>query len=284
VFAMATTLGWPAPYRNVDLRLDEDSKRASGIDQLLSIQNPRTDQLDGWLLEGKLHDSAARYVPSAHKELEEAREKVVKLRKSIHRFDENWNRQVEKIVGAVVVHGTSDYDPDKAALWLGEVPFEHGTENSLEPTRLAFLATDTLNGLAEAFGHRDYGRPVKFYWPPVGRADGRWERECPIEQLSAGMVAYELADGRRLLWLRGMMEPEDVSAIPEVAWRWNCSFAGVLYTELNPKGYRSGLQQAWKANGKAGGRAARVPDDITPLGVNNATLNSFDREWPSTAH
>jgi hypothetical protein len=280
VFAMGETLGWKAPYRNRDLRLDE-SRGPSGIDQVLAIPNPRTDLREGWILEAKLHDSSARYTPSARSEIEDVREKTRKLRANPHRHDANIKRHIDQIVGAILTHGSTLYEPEKAAAWLGDFPFDRGTEKGNEPMRVLFYGTDLLNSLGEMFSRPELGPPKQFFWPPIGRGDGIWSTACPPDQLSYGLLAYKNQKGEEILWLRGTMEDEDVDALPDLAWHWRSYFKAICFTSLTPKEWRTSLQQAWKSSAKQGSRGARVPDEITPLGLRHNNLMPFERQWPS---
>src|SRR5688500_12683485 len=77
--AMGGTLGWKQVCRNIDLFVKGRRQGPSrGIDVLWSVRNPLTEVREGWIEEGRCHETPA---PSeVHEEIQTLHDKVARFR------------------------------------------------------------------------------------------------------------------------------------------------------------------------------------------------------------
>ena len=277
--AMGETLGWKLICRNVDVYL-KGRTPSRGIDLLWAIHNPRIDEAEGWVQEGKNHERQA--ASALQTELQTLHDKVARLHDSEQRKEHHHVGPAFKdLVGGILCHRSENYQPARTRDALLGLDLRN-RERGRRPTRLAFYGTDTLEALADAFNR--FGEPAVFYWPPTARAAGCWHRGCPPEQLAAGLLAYRNQKQEVVLWLRDTLTHHDVTAISAVARSWGIAPHSVVCSELDRDQWRLVADQ-WRDEAKRSESRehGKLPERVEPRNLSYAKPNAFDDQWPIAA-
>jgi hypothetical protein len=276
---MGETLGWKPVFRNVDFIVRPRTQSPSrGVDVLWSFRNPQTGEKEGWLEEGKCHETPA---PSkVGEEIQTLHDKISRLR-GTETFTEHpeIRRHVKRLAGGLVVHRSNDYDREamQAALLALEL---QNKERTIAPTQIHVIGSDMLEAVADVF--LKCGMPAKFFWPPSDRSSHAWARACPPGQLTVGMLAYRSEAGDCVFWLHDTIHHDDIPAMSQIANTWGLDFDQIACSLLTREHHRL-IRDAWReaAEDAAERRRGHLPDTVEARDLGVSRLNRFDELWPS---
>lgn len=189
---------------------------------------------------------------------------------------------ISRLVGGIIALSSDGFDEERNYAALEDIELSHNEEGA-QPTQVLFLGPSTLNGLADAI--RQIDKPASFYWPPTTKYDGSWARQCPPQQLAAGLLAFKTEHKKKVLWARDTLMHNEVEAYVEIARAWGISFDVVAFTALAPEGWRI-TQDGWthaveRLNAVAGD--ARLPERALALHTSNESMKEYDTVWPRAA-
>jgi|GEM_PF-4533142 len=282
--AMSAALGWETVCRNIDLYI-ATGEQSRGIDTLWALRNPQTGRNEGWIGEAKRYSSRNAYTPKRLTEdFQALRDKLAKLQGHTERFFNHptIREHIQDLRGGIIAHYAKDYDVERVRERLQDVTLQR-MERGAEPTEIAFLGADALNGLAEVFARQ--GSPVKFFWPPTEHHQCRWSSCCPPEQLTAGLLAYKNDSNRVVLWVRDTLTHHDLRSFSTIAHNWGLDFNDVAFSMLTVEEWRL-VSDSWRREARLSrkdGSEGRLPDAVIPLEVGSENMKEFNRQWPAAA-
>jgi hypothetical protein len=280
--AMGETLGWARVCRNVDIFIKGKPGPSRGLDILWSLRNPQLDRKEGWIEEGKNHDTPA---PGAlGGEIQTLHDKIARFQNmETFRKHPEIQRHVEALVGGMVAHRSKRFEPAKAREAL--LNFElRNTQRGVQPIEILFYGPDSLEALADTFGR--HGKPASFYWPPTSSRDGDgvWAPGCPPRQIAAGVLAYKTSEDEVVLWWRDGLIHHDIDSLSAIVRAWGIDIDVVVCSFLDRDQQRV-VRDAWARAAEHAGerRHGRLPKEVEARDLGLDRMNSFDDQWPAAA-
>lgn len=277
---MGGTLGWELVCRNVDMFVKQKPGSSRGIDVLWSVLNPQLDRKEGWITEGKCHQTPA---PSKlESEIQTLHDKVARLGNlESFRTHPEIQRHIESLVGGMVAHRSNGFDREAAAQALLGLELRN-KRRGLQPVEILFYGPDSLEALADAFLR--FGEPVEFFWPPTSSGSSEWSSNCPPRQLAAGLLAYRTTKGEVALWWRDGLVHHDLAAVAAIARAWGIDIDLFICSFLTREHLRV-VRDAWNREvaHSQDHKTGRLPDSIEARDLGLDRMNNFDNQWPLAA-
>lgn len=278
--AMGNSLGWQLVCRNVDFFIGRKPTSSRGIDILWSIPDPQLDRKEGWITEGKCHQTPS--LSRLEDEIQTLHDKIARLGGlESFRAHPEIEQHIEALVGGMVAHRSNGFDPDLATQALLNLEMRN-KQRGLHPIEVLFYGPNSLEALADSF--RGFGQPTRFFWPPTARGSGEWASSCPPRQVAAGLLAYETTEKKIALWWRDGLVHHDLPAVSAIVQAWGIDVDFFICSFLSRDHLRV-VRDGWdrEAAHSRDRKAGRLPDSVEPRDLGLDRMNNFDDQWPAAA-